>query len=154
MRLGTYYRAELIESLGLTRNEGRVLDIGGYDGFMLSRLQADQKVSVDIDTIALYPRISYFQGSGLSLPFRDGSFDTVYALDVLEHVEDEQQFVSELMRVLSPYHSLRRRRDRRFRLLQRPVPHRSRRPPSRSISIVTTADIGCRCAPVPIRSVN
>ncbi len=60
MRMGTYYRAELIKLLGLARSEGRILDIGSYDGFMLSQLEADQKVSVDIDTIALHPGIDYF----------------------------------------------------------------------------------------------
>jgi len=102
MRMGTYYRAELMDELGLTKVQGRVLDIGGFDGFMLSRIQADEKVSVDIDTQPKHGGISYFRGDGLSMPFADNSFDAVFALDVLEHVDDEGQFAREIVRVLKP----------------------------------------------------
>ena len=102
MRMGTYYRAALIKSLGLDHSQGRVLDIGGYDGFMLSQLDAPEKVSVDIETIPVHDGINYCLGDGLKLPFRDESFDTIYALDVLEHVDDEESFAGELLRVLKP----------------------------------------------------
>jgi SAM-dependent methyltransferase len=100
--MGTYYRAELMDELGLTKVKGRVLDIGGFDGFMLSRIEADEKVSVDIDTQPKHGGISYFRGDGLSMPFADDSFDAVFALDVLEHVDDEGQFAREIVRVLKP----------------------------------------------------
>jgi ubiquinone/menaquinone biosynthesis C-methylase UbiE len=102
VRIGTIYRADLVRSMGLAHNQGRILDIGGYDGFMLSRLDASQKVSVDIQTLPLHEGIDYCLGDGLQLPFRDNSFETIYALDVLEHVDDERRFASELLRVLKP----------------------------------------------------
>jgi SAM-dependent methyltransferase len=36
------------------------------------------------------------------LPFRDGSFDIVTAYDIVEHVVDDDGFVTELARVLAP----------------------------------------------------
>jgi SAM-dependent methyltransferase len=36
------------------------------------------------------------------LPFRDGSFDLVIALEVLEHVEEDASMLGELVRVLKP----------------------------------------------------
>lgn len=42
----------------------------------------------------------YFDG--VSLPFRDASFDAVIATEVLEHVPDERVTLSEIRRVLKP----------------------------------------------------
>jgi SAM-dependent methyltransferase len=42
------------------------------------------------------------QGSGASLPFRAESFDAVLAFEILEHVEDDQQVLDEMARVLRP----------------------------------------------------
>jgi SAM-dependent methyltransferase len=41
-------------------------------------------------------------GDGLSLPLADGAFDRVVAAEVLEHVVDDEQAISELVRVLRP----------------------------------------------------
>ncbi len=45
MRVGTFYRAALLRSLGLDGARGRVLDVGGYDGFWLSALPAERRIS-------------------------------------------------------------------------------------------------------------
>lgn len=42
------------------------------------------------------------EGSVTALPVRDGAFDLVAALDVIEHVEDDAHSVRELLRVLRP----------------------------------------------------
>lgn len=42
-------------------------------------------------------------GSVLSLPFPDGGFDLVCALDILEHLDDEEGALSELARVAAPH---------------------------------------------------
>jgi SAM-dependent methyltransferase len=102
MRMGTYYRAELLRALDMASADGRVLDVGGYDGFLLSRITAHRRVSVDIDTPARFGGVDYVRGDGLSLPFAADSFDAVYALDVLEHVDNEERFTAELIRVLKP----------------------------------------------------
>jgi SAM-dependent methyltransferase len=44
----------------------------------------------------------YCRGSGTQLPFRGTVFDAVVASDVLEHIEDDLEAVSEIARVLRP----------------------------------------------------
>jgi 2-polyprenyl-6-hydroxyphenyl methylase/3-demethylubiquinone-9 3-methyltransferase len=46
--------------------------------------------------------IEYGRGVGEELPFDDGSFDTVYCCDVLEHVQDLGRVIAETARVLRP----------------------------------------------------
>lgn len=36
------------------------------------------------------------------LPFRDGAFDAVFALELLEHVDEDERLLSEIVRVLRP----------------------------------------------------
>jgi len=45
---------------------------------------------------------SVLVGSGTQLPFRDGSFDAVAAFDVLMHIYERDEFLSECRRVLRP----------------------------------------------------
>ncbi len=46
--------------------------------------------------------IDYQVAAGEALPFADASFDLVYCCDVLEHVNDLEQVISETARVLAP----------------------------------------------------
>ncbi|MFT3789796.1 MAG: class I SAM-dependent methyltransferase [Rudaea sp.] len=82
---------------------GRVLDIGCADEW------ARQVISAQCEYIGLdYPltaqgaygtRPDVFADGGL-LPFRDGTFDTVLLLEVLEHVAEPARVLSEIERVL------------------------------------------------------
>jgi 2-polyprenyl-6-hydroxyphenyl methylase / 3-demethylubiquinone-9 3-methyltransferase len=47
-------------------------------------------------------KINYVIGYGESLPFHDDSFDIVFCCDVLEHVKDLPEVISEISRVLKP----------------------------------------------------
>ena len=102
MRLGTYYRWHLLRRLGLHRVSGRVLDIGCFDGFWAASLEGAEPHGVDVDLQPLYRIVRYVRASGMRLPFKDGVFDTVFAIDVIEHVPDERELIMEALRVLRP----------------------------------------------------
>jgi SAM-dependent methyltransferase len=102
MRLGTYYRSRLLWRLGHGRSSGRFLDIGGFDGYWAASVEGGIAYSLDIDTRPQYPQVRYIRGDGQRLPFRDASFDAVFALDVIEHVPDEGSLLVEALRVLRP----------------------------------------------------
>ncbi len=44
--------------------------------------------------------VSFVRGSGLALPFADGSFDAIVCAEVLEHVHDYRRVLAEIARVL------------------------------------------------------
>ncbi|MDY7075380.1 MAG: methyltransferase domain-containing protein [Chloroflexota bacterium] len=100
MRLGTYYRWLLSEFLGLLpESHERVLDVGCHDGYFLSRVTCRLKVAVDLepDHAGFYP---VWPADGRRLPFADETFERVYLLDVIEHVEDYGTILIEAVRVL------------------------------------------------------
>lgn len=102
MRLGTCYRTSLLRQLGLDSADGRVLDIGGFDGEWASSLGAAEAYVVDLEVEAQHPHIGYVVGDGARLPFPDGTFDSVFAIEVMEHVPEERALIEEMFRVLRP----------------------------------------------------
>lgn len=88
----------------------RVLDIGCGTGFNLEELRArgvGRAVGLDIATDALvYCRErglrALVRGDGSRLPFADGSFDVITALDLIEHLDDDEGALREMLRVLAP----------------------------------------------------
>jgi SAM-dependent methyltransferase len=88
--------------------ELRILDVGCGTGTMLRELRRYGRVKgVDADEQAV--RLCRRRGiedveqvSPGPLPFDDGSFDLVTALDVVEHVDDDVAMLRELRRVLAP----------------------------------------------------
>ena len=101
MRLGAYYRSHLFRRLGLNRVGGRVVDIGGLDGYWIGSLQCECYV-VDVHPEPIYPGVGYLCADGMRLPFKDVVFDVVFAMDVVEHVPDERRLIDEALRVLRP----------------------------------------------------
>mgnify|MGYP006433587781 CR=1 FL=1 len=89
-----------------------VLDLGCAGGFMAEALddRGAQVTGIDpaADAIAAARahaaarQIGYHVGVGEALPYPDASFDAVVCVDVLEHVNDLPQVVSEIARVLRP----------------------------------------------------
>lgn len=90
----------------------RVLDLGCGAGFLSNYLseQGNSVVGIDLSSGALEvarahdesSRVEYRLGDATRLPFADGSFDAVCAMDLLEHVEDPAAVVREAARLLRP----------------------------------------------------
>jgi ubiquinone/menaquinone biosynthesis C-methylase UbiE len=105
MRLGTYFRKELLNKINIKSNSSDVvLDVGCFDGYWLSTQKAKQKYGLDIDIVKKYKNIKYIKASALDIPFPKNKFDRVFAFDVIEHVPEntEIKFLSELIRVTKP----------------------------------------------------
>jgi SAM-dependent methyltransferase/uncharacterized membrane protein YbhN (UPF0104 family) len=101
-RLGSLYRTELLQHVGLTEVHGRVVDIGGFDGYLSTRFPGRLTFVADIEPQAVYDWPVYVRADARRLPFRDGSFDRAFALDLIEHVDGEHEAISEALRILKP----------------------------------------------------
>ncbi len=102
MRLGTYYRYLVIRELNLPLSGDKVLDIGCYDGFLLSHINGKLKFGIDIDPVNRFPDIQYIEGDFLKYDFGNQRFDRIFALDVLEHVKQDKEFLRKILHLLSP----------------------------------------------------
>lgn len=90
----------------------RVLDVGmgvGY-GMNLLSIKAKEVYAVDVDKKAVAyctknvlgknPKVKELKSyDGYHLPYKDNYFDVVTCVDVVEHVEDYDKFIDELLRV-------------------------------------------------------
>jgi len=101
--------AHLVDFVRGLGNLGRVLDVGCGDGRLTAELDAAELTAADVSPVALERARGRLSGARLvelepdaPLPFEDGSFDAVVAVETVEHVRDLQLFLSELRRVLAP----------------------------------------------------
>ncbi len=86
----------------------RILDAGCGTG----KVAEEFRRFGDVVSLDLFPEAMDFckerklgglvQGSCTDLPFADGAFDVVIALDILEHIEHDQQAMTEFQRVVRP----------------------------------------------------
>ncbi len=89
-----------------------IADIGCGNGWLARRLLNLDRIIVSIDVsfrnvsrvLKLYPDENHFGivADGYFLPFRDNTFDCVVASEVIEHLEEPQKFVGELLRIVAP----------------------------------------------------
>ncbi|HZW03411.1 MAG TPA: methyltransferase domain-containing protein [Anaerolineaceae bacterium] len=107
-RAGQERRLAMIRAAAGDRLHGRVLVDGCGVGAYLSRLAAGARQAVGLDIEherTLDARAGADQvlcGAGERLPFPDGYFDLILSHEVLEHVQDDRQAVSEIVRTLRP----------------------------------------------------
>lgn len=87
----------------------KVFDFGCGSGFLVGELQKKgfQAYGSDVSHEAIeygknrgVENLKFHEGGGIDFP--DGSFDLVLALDVFEHIEDDNKALGELNRVLRP----------------------------------------------------
>ncbi len=87
----------LMASLG-----GTVLDVGGSAGTLhdelLTRHPPEKIISLDIELI--HVRTNQVVGDGQKMPFKNNTFNSILAGEVLEHVPDPRKFIQECWRVL------------------------------------------------------
>lgn len=85
-----------------------LLDVGGGPGYFRDAFQAAGAtylaLDADVGELAGLGEIAAGTviGSGLQLPFRDGSVDVCYSSNVLEHVPDPWRMAEEMVRVTRP----------------------------------------------------
>ncbi len=100
--------------IGPKRKEGSVLDVGCGGGYLAEELAKIGLNVTGIDpsaktiaTARAHARqeglsIQYIEGRGEELPFEADRFDIVCCCDVLEHVENYEDVISAIARVLKP----------------------------------------------------
>jgi hypothetical protein len=105
MTLGTYYRYRLLGFLGLwteVQSTDDVLDIGGFDGFVLSRIACRSKTLVDPDAQSVFEGMEYVKADFLTHDFGGRRFDRAFSLDVIEHIPagTEQRYFERIAALL------------------------------------------------------
>ncbi len=101
-------RASRLRKVLCRRPEGRVLDVGCWDGQFIARvLHDDRVVGVDVSHAALRAALRHQVRAvraqvEAGLPFAGNVFATVVAAEIIEHVFDTQAVIDELARVLRP----------------------------------------------------
>jgi SAM-dependent methyltransferase len=86
----------------------RLLDVGGGPGYFRDAFRAAGatylSLDADVGELSALGEIAAGTviGSGMNLPFRDGSVDVCYSSNVLEHVPDPWLMAQEMVRVTRP----------------------------------------------------
>ena len=90
----------------------RVLDAGCGSGYGTARLAEKAKLVVGVDNSAeaigyarehyTRPKVVFLYGDCERLPFDRGAFDVIVSFEVIEHLARQEEFLTEVKRVLRP----------------------------------------------------
>ena len=101
-----------VEKRAPIRPGEKILDIGCGLDTALDFLEGNvlgftvDSLTASLSSLGLSPRAAHTAGALEGLPFRDGSFDRVLLMNVLDHVRDARSGLRETARVLAPGGSL------------------------------------------------
>lgn len=107
-RDGQQRRFRLIRDAAGKRIHGKVLEDGCGVGLYLRRFQeqAEQAVGLEYDhgraAAAHAHTRDVVQAAGEDLPFPTGAFDLIVSHEVIEHVQDDEKTIREIIRALKP----------------------------------------------------
>jgi len=101
-----YMRRRETSILGGLPLTGRILEVGCGEGNNLVVRGVDA-VGIDLSRTSLRTAVTrsrgpFAQADAARLPFAEGAFDTVFARDLLHHVDDARAVVAEMVRVCRP----------------------------------------------------
>lgn len=91
-----YYEMRRLEAIKPYIKGKKILDIGCGDGTILSQINSEFKVGLDIVKRNIE---NFIIGDGCALPFKSQTFDCVICLASLEHVPDPKGCLAEIVRV-------------------------------------------------------
>jgi ubiquinone/menaquinone biosynthesis C-methylase UbiE len=103
------YRRRVYQKLNLKIKPGmKVLDLGCGDGYDSAFFAQKGAVIVGVDETksfkwqgfkVRFPKLSFLVGNAENLPLPSGSFDLVFAKDVLHHTKNPQKLLGEALRL-------------------------------------------------------
>ena len=99
----------IFESMKLLPKNGKVLDIGCFNGYFLDLLKDKgyETYGVDASTSAVAQcvkngHLAFEANLEESIPYEDNFFDAVTGLEIIEHLADTDTLINEIKRVLKP----------------------------------------------------
>lgn len=87
----------------------KILEIGsgqGFNTYLLSKIKHNKVIGIDLSKEDIkisrkrYPEVDFIVMNAENLSFSNNYFDTVYAIEVLEHVDSLDKVLNEIKRVL------------------------------------------------------
>lgn len=104
MYFAEYYRWLVVfRYLRISGGDTTLLDVGCHDGYFLLQQRARLRVGLDRDPVPRWTgRVPLVQANALHPPLPPASFDTIFAFDLVEHVEDDVGLLKELVHLLAP----------------------------------------------------